>query len=116
MTMSLSHKLSLRRDRIVTFTLVALVALAASPAATPAVAEESGDHSLMKAAETAQNDGRTIATDLIGLGCAIAAIMLAFRRDFKEAAGVFAIGVVAILLSTGTGVDVLKSTVTTLFG
>ena len=37
---------------------------------------------------------------LIGLAFAIAAIVLAFRRDFKEAAGVLLIGVVAIFLAT----------------
>ena len=112
--------MTLSRNRIIAVTLTVLVASAAVPAASPVVApaaaSEGGAHSLMKAAETAQNDGRKIATDLIGLGCAIASIVLAFRRDFKEAAGVFVIGIVAVLLSTSTGIDVLKSTVNTLFG
>lgn len=119
------------RTRIIAAMLAALVAFAAVPAvATASVAGKSGSasnssgsegggggaHSLEKAAETARNTGRKIATDLIALGFAIASMVLAFRRDFKEAAGVFAIGLVALLLSTETGVEVLKKTVTTLFG
>ncbi len=53
---------------------------------------------------------------LIGLALAVAATVLAFRRDFKEAAGVFAVGIVAILLATPTGVALLKDTVASLFG
>ena len=53
---------------------------------------------------------------LIGLGFAIASIVLAFRRDFKEAAGIFAVGLVAVLLATPAGVNVLHDTVTSLFG
>jgi hypothetical protein len=53
---------------------------------------------------------------LIGLALAIAAVVLAFRRDFREAVGVLAVGVVAVLLATPTGLDVLRSTVASLFG
>ena len=42
--------------------------------------------------------------------------MLAFRRDFKEAAGVFAVGIVAVLLATPAGVALLRDTVASLFG
>ena len=42
--------------------------------------------------------------------------MLAFRRDFKEAAGVFAVGIVAVLLATPAGVSLLRDTVSSLFG
>ena len=42
--------------------------------------------------------------------------MLVFRRDFKEAAGVFAVGIVAVLLATPAGVSVLRNTVASLFG
>jgi hypothetical protein len=76
--------------------------------------EEAG--SLESAAAKAGETGRKIAMSLIGLGFAIAAIVLAFRRDFKEAAGIFAVGFVAILLATPTGVNVLHDTVNTLFG
>jgi hypothetical protein len=47
---------------------------------------------------------------------AIASIVLAFRRDFKEAAGVFAVGIVAVLLAQPTGLELLQHTVTSLFG
>jgi hypothetical protein len=76
--------------------------------------EETG--SLESAATKAGETGRKIAMSLIGLGFAIASIVLAFRRDFKEAAGIFAVGFVAILLATPAGVNVLHDTVNTLFG
>ncbi|HWX74384.1 MAG TPA: hypothetical protein VNZ05_03705 [Solirubrobacteraceae bacterium] len=53
---------------------------------------------------------------LIGLAFAVAATVLAFRRDFKEAAGVFAVGIVSVLLATSTGVKLLRDTVASLFG
>lgn len=76
--------------------------------------EETG--SLESAANKASETGRKIAMSLIGLGFAIASVVLAFRRDFKEAAGIFAVGLVAILLATPAGVNVLHDTVNTLFG
>ena len=48
---------------------------------------------------------------LIGLAFAVAATVLAFRRDFKEAAGVFAVGIVSVLLATPAGVSLLRDTV-----
>jgi hypothetical protein len=72
--------------------------------------------SLEAAATKAGETGRKIAISLIGLGFAIASIVLAFRRDFKEAAGIFAVGFVAVLLASKTGVNVLQDTVNTLFG
>lgn len=83
-------------------------------AAVAGSGEETG--SLESAATKAGETGRKIAMSLIGLGFAIASIVLAFRRDFKEAAGIFAVGFVAILLATPTGVNVLHDTVNTLFG
>ena len=53
---------------------------------------------------------------LIGLAFAIAATVLAFRRDFKEVAGVFAVGIVAILLATPAGMSLLRDTVASVFG
>ena len=53
---------------------------------------------------------------LIGLAFAVAATVLAFRRDFKEAAGVFAVGIVSVLLATPTGINLLRDTVSSLFG
>lgn len=104
-------------------TAMPLAAYAATPPSAPvapalatvaAPGEETG--SLESAASKASETGRKVAMSLIGLGFAIASIVLAFRRDFKEAAGVFAVGLVAILLATPAGVNVLQNTVTTLFG
>ncbi len=72
--------------------------------------------SLESAAAKAGSTGRTIAMSLIGLALAVAAIVLAFKRDFREAAGVFAVGIVCVLLATPTGVSVLRDTVSSLFG
>jgi membrane protease YdiL (CAAX protease family) len=77
--------------------------------------EQTGS-SLEAAAAKASSTGRTIAMSLIGLALAVAAIVLAFRRDFKEAAGVFAVGIVAVLLATPAGVSLLQDTVSSLFG
>jgi len=90
-------------------------ALAVPPAPAPVLAA-GGAPSLEAAATKAGETGRKVAMSMIALGFAIASIVLAFRRDFKEAAGVFAIGIVAILLATPAGVNVLHDTVNTLFG
>jgi len=68
------------------------------------------------ALESAAKKADTIAMSLIGLALAIASIVLAFRRDFKEAAGVFVVGIVAVLLATPAGLSLLEDTVTSLFG
>jgi hypothetical protein len=80
------------------------------------MAASEGAGSLEAAATKAGETGRKVAMSLIALGFAIASIVLAFRRDFKEAAGIFAVGLVAILLATPAGVNVLHDTVNTLFG
>ena len=111
-----------------TLSLLAVLALLAAPAgacaaiATPtsrgsaqSSAGASGA-SLESAAAKAGDTGRAVAMSLIGLAFAVAAIVLAFRRDFKEAAGVFAVGIVAVLLAMPTGVSVLQDTVNSLFG
>jgi hypothetical protein len=85
---------------------------AAAQAASPGEAASSLEAAASKAGET----GRKVAMSLIGLAFAIAGIVLAFRRDFKEAAGVFAVGTVAILLATPTGVSLLHDTVNSVFG
>lgn len=72
--------------------------------------------SLEAAASKAGNTGRAVAMSLIGLAFAVAATVLAFRRDFKEAAGVFAVGIVSVLLATPAGVSLLRDTVASLFG
>lgn len=77
---------------------------------------EANGTSLEAAAKRAGATGRTVAMSLIGLAFAIAATVLAFRRDFKEAAGVFAVGIVSILLATPAGLNLLRDTVSSLFG
>lgn len=72
--------------------------------------------SLEAAAAKAGSTGRTVAMSLIGLAFSVASIALAFKRDFKEAAGVFAVGIVCVMLATPTGVSVLRDTVSSLFG
>jgi hypothetical protein len=77
---------------------------------------EGAGSSLESAAAKAGDTGRAVAMSLIGLAFAVAATVLAFRRDFKEAAGVFAVGIVSVLLATPAGVNLLRDTVTSLFG
>jgi hypothetical protein len=84
--------------------------------AQQAASPEKTGASLESAAAKAGNTARTVAMSLIGLALAIASIVLAFRRDFKEAAGVFAVGIVAVLLATPAGLSLLQDTVTSLFG
>jgi hypothetical protein len=108
--------------------LVACACIASTPATAcaavtsstgtppPAAGGESGGSSLESAAAKAGSTGRAVAMSLIGLGFAVAATVLAFRRDFKEAAGVFAVGIVSVLLATPAGVSLLRDTVASLFG
>jgi len=72
--------------------------------------------SLESAASQASNTGRTVALSLIGLALAVAAVVLVFKRDFKEAVGVLAIGIIAVLLASPAGLSVLQNTVSLLFG
>ncbi len=82
--------------------------------AAPAAGEGAG--SLESVASRAGETARKVAMSLIGLALAVAGVLLAFRRDFREAVGVFAVGIVAVLLATPAGLDLLRSTVDTLFG
>ena len=86
------------------------------PGPPRAVASEQGGSALESAAARAGNTGRAVAMSLIGLAFAVAATVLAFRRDFKEAAGVFAVGIVAVLLATPAGLSLLRDTVNSLVG
>ena len=81
----------------------------------PTVAQAAGP-SLESAASHASATGRTIALSLIGLALAVAAVVLVFKRDFKEAVGVLAIGVIAVLLASPVGLTVIQNTVSLLFG
>jgi hypothetical protein len=95
---------------------LAAVVATGSTGAPPAAAQEGGGSSLESAAAKAGSTGRAVAMSLIGLAFSVAATVLAFRRDFKEAAGVFAVGIVSVLLATPAGVSLLRDTVTSLFG
>jgi hypothetical protein len=90
--------------------------VAGSTGAVRAAAPSQGGSSLESAAAKAGDTGRAVAMSLIGLALAVSATVLAFRRDFKEAAGVFAVGIVAVLLATPSGVSLLRDTVASLFG
>lgn len=72
--------------------------------------------SLEAAAAKAGDTGRNVAMSLIGLALAFAAIVLAFKRDFKEAAAVLAVGTVCVLLATPAGESMLRDTVRALVG
>jgi hypothetical protein len=85
-------------------------------AATVPITPASEGSSLESAASKAGETGRKVAMSLIGLAFAVAGVTLAFRRDFKEAAGVFTVGIVSVLLATPAGVGLLRDTVTSLFG
>src|SRR6267378_1845450 len=92
-------------------------AVSSPPPVAPRAAEQpAGGSSLESAAAKAGNTGRAVAMSLIGLAFAVAGTVLAFRRDFKEAAGVFAVGIVSVLLATPAGVNLLRDTVRSLFG
>ena len=88
----------------------------ATAAAQPASGSPEAGGTLESAASKAGDTGRKVAMSLIGLAFAVAGIVLAFRRDFKEAAGVFAVGIVAVLLATPAGLNLLQDTVNSLFG
>ena len=69
----------------------AAVRASSGPApSSSAAASSGGTGSLESAAAKAGDTGRAVAMSLIGLGFAVAGTVLVFRRDFKEAAGVFA--------------------------
>src|SRR4051812_31422091 len=74
-----------------------------------------GSDSLEQAAKRAGDTGRKVAMYLIGLAFAFAAVLLVFKRDFREAATIFGVGILAVLLATPSGLETLRSTVDTLF-
>lgn len=83
---------------------------------TPAPSGGGGSTSLEQAAERASDTGRTVALSLLGPAFAIAAVILAFKRDFKEAAAIFGVGLLGVLLATPAGLNALNDLVTALFG
>ena len=96
-------------------TLVCALVTPAAALAAGTLANSNGT-SLESAATQASNTGRTVALSLIGLALAVAAVVLVFKRDFKEAVGVLAIGIIAVLLASPAGLSVLQNTVSLLFG
>jgi hypothetical protein len=122
-----------RRRSVLTLPCLSLlcVALAGGPLGTPAIApaavaskssatsasspSSGGSDSLEQAAKRAGDTGRKVAMYLIGLAFAFAAVLLVFKRDFREAATIFGVGILAVLLATPSGLETLRSTVDTLF-
>jgi hypothetical protein len=92
-----------------------VAAATASSTTTTTTTGESGS-SLEAAASKAGDMGRKIALSLIGLGLAVAAIRLCFRRNFKEATAVVVLGLLAVLLASPTGESLLQNTVSAVFG
>ncbi|HLI33006.1 MAG TPA: hypothetical protein VKU89_09755 [Solirubrobacteraceae bacterium] len=92
------------------------VAAGRTASASSAAAAGGEGNQLESAARKAGETGRKVAMSLIALGFAIAAVVLAFRRDFKEAVAVFAIGVVAVLFAQAAGVKLIENLVRSLFG
>lgn len=118
----------MNKDRLFRAVGVALVVSLLAPA--PAVAgkgsvgngsaaqaqAQTASSTLEQAATKASQTGRKVALSLIALGFAIAAIVLAFKRDFKEAVVVFTIGVVAVLFAEEAGLHLIENLVTSLVG
>jgi hypothetical protein len=118
------------RSTIASVVLAATLALVAVPLAavradsavaqvraTPAPTDgPTGGTSLEQAAEKAGETGRTVALSLLGLAFAIAAVILVFKRDFKEAASIFGVGILGVVLATPAGLNALNDLVTALFG
>jgi hypothetical protein len=103
--------------KMIAAALAAAVWLVAPAMATAASSlTNAGGTSLESAASQASSTGRTVALSLIGLALAVAAVVLVFKRDFKEAVGVLAIGIIAVLLASPAGLSVLQNTVSLLFG
>ena len=100
--------------------VIAATAHAAVDATAPvntqqAARSEQNGSSLESAAAKAGSTGRAVAMSLSAWPLRSLATVLAFRRDFKEAAGVFAVGIVSVLLATPAGVSLLQDTVNSLF-
>jgi hypothetical protein len=93
-----------------------MVSPSAAVAETVSVASDTQAGSLETAASRASDTGRTIAFSLIGLALSVAAVVLVFRRDFKEAIGMLAVGIIAVLLASPAGLKMLQDTVSVLFG
>ena len=108
----------MKRVGLVAASALALVSTYVAPAAASAAGALTNGNttSLESAASQASSTGRTVALSLIGLALAVAAVVLVFKRDFKEAVGVLALGIIAVLLASPVGLSVLQNTVALLFG
>jgi hypothetical protein len=95
---------------------VAIAAVRDKGTDDPVTPAPRGANALQDAAERAGQIGRVVALSLIGLALAAASVMLIFRRDFKEAAGIFAVGLLAVLLATPSGLNLLRNTAALIFG
>jgi hypothetical protein len=93
----------------------AMAKVAASSTASAGSSSPGGSDSLEQAAKRAGDTGRKVAMYLIGLAFAFAAVLLVFKLDFREAAAIFGVGTLAVLLATPSGLETLRSTVDTLF-
>jgi hypothetical protein len=101
--------------------IVAFGAISTTPAvaqvqATPPGGGQGGGTTLEQAAEKAGDTARTVAISLLGVALAIAAVILLFKRDFKEAAAIFGVGLLGVLLATPAGLNALNDLVAVLFG
>lgn len=108
-------KKALRRARILVACAVAHAIVGAGTALAAGAPPGSGA-SLEATARRAGETGRNVAISFIGLALAVAATVLAFRRDFKEAAAVFAVGALCVLLASPAGESLLRATVSALVG
>jgi hypothetical protein len=97
-------------------TPAALAQVRAQAPADQGVTPGGGANSLEDAADRAGSTARNVGLSLLALALAVAAVILLFKRDFKEAAGVFAIGLLAVLLVTPAGLALLRDTVAWLTG
>jgi hypothetical protein len=95
--------------------LPAPAAAAVSSTSSGGSSSSGATDSLEQAAKRAGDTGRKVAMYLIGLAFAAGAVILIFKRDFREAATIFGVGILAILLATPAGVNTLRSTVDALF-
>lgn len=75
-----------------------------------------GSSGLVNAAKNATHTTRSVVGQLIAIALCVAAAVLVFKRDFAEAAAVFVVGMLALLLVDPAGIGLLKSTVKSLFG
>ena len=95
---------------------VAMAAVRDQSTADQQTSAPHGANALQDAAERAGQIGRVVALSMIGLALAAASVMLIFHRDFKEAAGIFAVGLLAVLLATPSGLNLLRNTAALIFG